>query len=130
MPFVITPLEGGSILEVRYPAQPTTDEVKAYALASRVAIRQLASPWACLVDQRQLVVMPPDVVGVMAELNAFAQQHGMAGSARVVVSKMAELQTKRLAREATLKVPLRTFQDREVALRWLRQLLGGRLPAL
>jgi hypothetical protein len=126
MPFVITPREGGRILEVEYPAHPTKEEVSAYALAIRSAIRQVGTTWGCLVDQRRLVLMPPDVVAVMAELNAFAQSHRMAGSARLVSSKMAQLQATRLAREATLKVPLRTFDDRELALQWLRELLGSK----
>jgi hypothetical protein len=126
MPFVITPSNGGRILEVEYPAHPTKEEVSAYALASRAAIRQLDTPWGCLVDQRRLVVMPPDVIAVMTELNAFAQNHGMAGSARLVGSKMAQLQATRLGREATLKVPLRTFDDRERALLWLRELIGSK----
>jgi hypothetical protein len=123
MAFVIKPADGGRILEVEYPARPTQEEVSEYSLASRAAIRQLAGTWGCLVDQRRLIVMPPDVVAVMAELNAFAQNHGMVGSARVVSSKMSELQATRLGREATLKVPLRTFDDRELALQWLRELI-------
>ena len=128
MPFVITQRDAGRILEVEYPARPTSDDVNSYALAIRVAIRQAKKPWGCLVDQRQLVVMPPDVVPVVADLNAFAQHNGMAGSARLVTSKMAQLQATRLAREATLKVPLRTFDDREQALRWLRQLIASKPP--
>ena len=124
MAFVIKPGDGGRILEVEYPPHPTKEDVSAYSLASRAAIRKLARTWGCLVDQRRLIVMPPDVVAVMAELNAFAQKNGMVGSARVVSSKMSELQSNRLGREATLKVPLRTFDDREPALQWLRELIG------
>jgi hypothetical protein len=45
----------------------------------------------------------------------------MLRSARVVTSAVAGLQSARMAREASLRVPVRTFESREEALTWLNE---------
>jgi hypothetical protein len=45
----------------------------------------------------------------------------MRRSARVVSTAVASLQTHRMAREASLRVEVRSFTSREEALAWLQQ---------
>ncbi len=120
MPFLLAPAFDDTVLEVVYPAQPSEEDVASYGERVKAAIKRMKRPWGCLVDQRALVVVRPDLVEKLSELNAFAQRHGMHCSARIVASKVAELQAARIAREGTLHVPVRTFADRTVALSWVR----------
>jgi hypothetical protein len=122
VPFEITEHQAARILEIVYPAQPSADDIVRYVLEAKQAMKRFVGPWCCLVVQRALVVLPPDLAGEVARLNAYAAQHGMACSARVVSSAVAELQVTRLAR-TSIPVPVRTFQDREQAITWLREQL-------
>jgi hypothetical protein len=120
MPFRIHWHEAEEILEVIYPAAPTQPEVDEYARAIRARIDALGGRrWACLVDQREVGAMPPEIVEVVADLNAYAQQHGMRRAARVVSSAVARLQSTRLVREAMLRTEFRVFESREEAMEWL-----------
>ena len=67
--------------------------------------------------------MPPEMVDTVASLNAYAQSRGMLRSARVIAGAIAELQTTRMAREASLKVPARAFESRDAAVAWLSEVL-------
>lgn len=115
------------ILEIVYPEHPTEPEVIDYVRRIRDAMTGMRSlPWVCLVDQTRLAVMPPELVRVVAELNSFAEAHGMKRSARVVRNAIAGLQSARIAREASLKVPTKAFESREAALEWLREDMPSR----
>jgi hypothetical protein len=120
MPFQITVHEKDRIIDVVYPAQPTAEDVADYLRRIRDAIVQMNGPWSALVDQGQLRVMPPDMVAVMASLNAYAQLHGMRRSARVVSDAASGLQAWRMTKRAMLTIPTRTFETREQALAWLK----------
>lgn len=120
MPFQINVHEADRIIDVVYPPQPTAEDVSDYLKRIRETILRLNGPWSALVDQGQLRVMPPDMVAIMANLNAFAQLHGMKRSARVVHDAASGLQAWRMTKKAMLTIPTRTFETREDALVWLR----------
>jgi len=123
MPFEIRVHPEGPIVEVVYPERPTEGEVDDYVTRIRGVMDERREPWACLVDQRQLVVLAPELAETVSALNVYAESRGMQGSARVVASAVAELQSKRMARAASLRVPTQTFDAREPALVWLKDLL-------
>ncbi|PTL84206.1 STAS/SEC14 domain-containing protein [Vitiosangium sp. GDMCC 1.1324] len=120
MPFQITVYEADRIIDVVYPPQPSAEDVSDYLKRIRETIIRMNGPWSALVDQGQLRVMPPDMVAIMANLNAFAQLHHMKRSARVVSDAASGLQAWRMTKKAMLTIPTRTFETREDALAWLR----------
>jgi hypothetical protein len=119
VPFEIIVHAEDRILEIRYPANPSAADIANYVAAARQAIDSFAGPWSCLVEQQALVVLPPDLAGMVAELNAYAAERGMKQSARVIASAVAALQVSRLAKDA-IRVPVRTFGDRKAAIAWLK----------
>ena len=120
MPFQITVHESERIIDVVYPPRPTAEDVTDYLQRIRELIVRMNGPWSALVDQGQLRVMPADMVTTMANLNAFAQLHGMKRSARVVSDPASGLQAWRMTKKAMLTIPTRTFETREAAMTWLR----------
>jgi hypothetical protein len=91
------------IVEVIYPARVTAEAIAEYAERIRQAAAQLNGPWRCLVDQRQLDVIPPDLTDAIAEMNRWALQNGLVGAARVVNrTAIGELQSRRILRESGL----------------------------
>ncbi len=120
MPFDITVHEADRILEVVYPPQPTAEDVQDYLKRVKEAIEALSGEWSALVDQAHLRVLPPNIVPVMASLNAYAQLKGMKRSARVVTDAASGLQAWRMTKQAMLTIPARTFETRDEALAWLR----------
>ncbi|XXF77084.1 STAS/SEC14 domain-containing protein [Myxococcaceae bacterium GXIMD 01537] len=120
MPFQITIHPADRILEVVYPPQPTADDVQDYLKRVKEAMESLGGEWSALVDQAQLRVLPPNIVSVMASLNAYAQLKGMKRSARVVTDAASGLQAWRMTKQAMLNIPARTFESRDEALAWLR----------
>ena len=122
MSFEIHAHEADAIVEVVYPAKPTQADVDDYVRRIHTMIeggKLPAAKWKCLVDQRNLPVLPPELVNQLATLNLYAQRHGMVKSARVVSTVVAGLQAQRMAREGQL--PLSSFETREEALAWLRK---------
>lgn len=96
--------EAERILEVRYPARPTLGSYQRYETAVRAAIEAIGGGWKCLVDQSELTVMPPELPPLIATLNAWALQHGMGRTARVVgASATAELQASRILKHVGAK---------------------------
>jgi hypothetical protein len=108
------------IVEITYPARVTEAEINAYVREIKAIMDKQPKGWRCLVDQRQLAVMPPELVDRVAELNAYGAKRGMARAARVIATSVANLQTARMARQASLAVPIKTFTSRDAALAWLR----------
>ncbi len=119
MPFIIRVDRKRQLIEVAYPPHPTAADVADYVVSIKDAIEHMAGEWDCLVDQRQLKVMPPALVAEVATLNAWAEKRRMRRSARVVASAVATLQTQRMAREASLHAEVRSFSSREEAIAWL-----------
>jgi hypothetical protein len=108
------------IVEVIYPAMVTASDVEDYVRRIKVTMDQQKTEWACLVDQRDLTVMPPELVEKIASLNAYAQKRRMIKTARVVSSAVASLQAARISRDSLrTETPLRTFTSRDEALAWL-----------
>jgi hypothetical protein len=121
MPFEIHVDRSQQLIEVVYPAQPTAEDVAAYVVAIKSAIDTMNGDWVCLVDQRQLKVMPPELVEQVAFLNTWAEERGMHRSARVVSGAVATLQASRMVKEASLGEKVRSFGSRNGALAWLLQ---------
>lgn len=124
MPFEIVVHEADAIVEVVYPEKPTEEDVDDYVGRVKKIIALQQGPWSCLVDQRQLNLMPDSLYEQAASLNAYAQEHGMKRSARVVSSAtaaVATLQTIRMHSQASLNLPVRTFTSRDDAIAWLRR---------
>lgn len=124
MPFEIIEHPGDAILEILpilevvYPTNPSDADVAAYdARARQIVVAQRRRRFCVLVDQRALPVMPPELVKVLAELNAYAAERGMVRSARVVSTTIAGLQMHHMARERGFEV--RNFESRDLALAWL-----------
>jgi hypothetical protein len=116
--FETTYHEHDRILEIVYPARPTQDEVTEYVARTRATIDAIDGPWFCLVDQRRVTVLPPSILVELADLNAYAQKHGMRRTARLVASPASAAQSRRLASAALLA--LETFSSRDEAIAWLR----------
>ncbi len=120
MPFEFRINREDAILEVVYPANPTALDIADYATGARKAIEEFQGPWSSLVDQRQLPFLPPELLKAVGELNGYAERKQMTRHARVVVNAVASLQAWRMGKDAHLAVPVRTFQDRDEAIAWLR----------
>ncbi len=121
MPFTIQVHEELQVVEVVYPARPTVEEVAEYLHRIREVIQARKGPWRCLVDQRSVQLIAPEVVEHLAAINSFAATHGMERSARLVTGAVASLQVSRMARNADLGDRVRTFHDRDHALAWLAE---------
>jgi hypothetical protein len=126
MPFQIYVHEAADIIEVIYPPHPTQEDVAAYVTEVTRLLDARRRRFGCLVDQRALVVMSQELVHTVATLNAYAEIRGMVRSARIAPSQLAQAQTERMAREASLGVPAATFASRDEAIAWLLQGLGRR----
>src|SRR3954468_4856631 len=101
--FVITVHSTPRVIEVVYPSHPTAEAYFRYEQQIRAAIIAMAGEWDCLVDQRALKVAPPEIAGRLASLNAWAREHGMRRTTRVVAeSAISEIQARRITREAQL----------------------------
>jgi hypothetical protein len=120
MGFEISVNEREQIVEITYPARPSDSEIDAYVRDIKAVMDRLPKGWRCLVDQRQLAVMAPELVEKVAALNAYGAGRGMARAARVIATSVANLQTARMARQASLEVPIKTFTSRDAALAWLK----------
>jgi hypothetical protein len=108
------------IVEVIYPPTVTVSGVEDYVRRIKATMDQQKTEWVCLVDQRDLTVMPPELVEKIAFLNAYAQKRRMKKTARVVSSAVATLQAARISRDSLrTETPLRTFTSRDEALAWL-----------
>ncbi len=106
------------IVEIIYPEAPTAAEIDAYIAKVRATIDAQQGSWSCLVDQRKLIVLPPELVDRLAEINRYAERRGMVRAARVIASAVGSLQTNRMAR--SMRIPVIPFTSREEALAWLR----------
>jgi len=108
------------VVEVIYPERPTANDIEAYVAHARAVIdAQHGRPFVCLADQRNVRVMPPELVTALSALNSYAHARGMLRTARLVSSAIANLQAHRLARE--LQFDLQAFESRETALAWLHE---------
>ncbi|GAC1352116.1 MAG: hypothetical protein NVS3B20_05620 [Polyangiales bacterium] len=121
MKFEIVLHDSEDIIEVVYPAAPDDASVASYVMHIKKLIVTRTRPWSCLVDQRNVLVMPPSLVDTMRALNAFAKAHGMMRSARVVASAVGNLQVSRIARTSNAPLEIRSFADRSEALQWLSE---------
>ena len=89
-----------------------------YELEVRAAIVALAAggPWDCIVDQTALRALAPEFPPRIATLNAWAREHGMRRTARLVSdSAIGELQTLRILRDAGVTNMGQVFHDRPSA---------------
>ncbi len=87
----------------------------------RVAIGAWAGEWDCLVDQRALTLMPPELPPKIAVLNVWARGKGMRRTARVVKdSAVAELQVNRILRDSGTAQVGSIYKTREEAWATLR----------
>jgi hypothetical protein len=125
MSFQVYVHHAASIVEVIYPPCPSREDVAAYVAQITRLLDERRCRFGCLVDQRALIVMPPDLVHTVATLNNYAELRGMVRSARIVSSAVACAQTQRMAREASLAVPAATFASRDDAIRWLLEGLAS-----
>ena len=125
MRFSVTLHEAPAILEIVYPAGFTAEDLEAYAVESRETMDRIRGPWACLVDARDVSALGPELLDQVARLNAYALEHGMRASARLISTRPGALEGARSARGATgYAVTIKTFTDRDPALAWLRTQLA------
>src|SRR5947209_3574267 len=101
MGFEISEHGAERIVEITYPARPTDVEIEAYVREIKAVMDRQQKGWRCLVDQRQLAVMLPELVDRVGELNTYGVKRGMARAARVIATSVANLQTARMARQAS-----------------------------
>ena len=118
-PFLITPHERERVLEVIYPARITAAAFEHYEVELRAIIEKLEAggSWHCMVDQsRVATTMPPDLPPRIADLIAWAHEHGMQRVARIVSpSELGRMQTNRILRAAGVSETAVLFQDRASA---------------
>lgn len=120
MPFQFVVHEEDRILEVVYPEELSPGDVVDYTTRVRTLIDAFKTPWASLVDQRDVKALTPELLRAVTQMNLYAANHGMERTARVVRDAVASLQASRIGGEVGLPVPIQTFQSREDALEWLR----------
>lgn len=114
--FLITVHPKPRIIEVVYPSHPTLESYERYEDEIRRTILELGGTFDCLVDQRALKVAPPEISERITQLNAWAKDHGMRRTARVVAaSAVSELQARRITREAQLHDASQLFHSRDQA---------------
>ena len=117
-PFTVTVHGPERVLEVKYPQKPTLESYEKYDVEVRAAMLQLAAggPWDCIVDQSALKTLAPEFPPRIAALNAWAKDHGMRRTARLVShSAVGELQTIRILRESGVLHIGKVFHDRSAA---------------
>lgn len=119
MPFEIREDAVHHIVEVIYPAEPSSQDVAEYLMKMKRTIDAQPGPWSCLVDQRELKVMEAQLIDRVSTLNRYAQSRGMLRSARVVAGSVSALQARKIAENAALKAPVRAFTTRDEAVAWL-----------
>lgn len=118
--FEITVHAAEAIVEVRYPARPTTASVERYVKQIRAEILGMRGRWRCLVDQTALTVMPQELTPIIAELNHWALEHGMSTTARVVKkSAITEMQVRRILRDGGITQGAGLYESRADAWRAL-----------
>lgn len=119
--FSITVHRDERIIEVVYPSHPTLGSFETYDREIRAAIQALGAPWDCLVDQRAVAIVPPEVTDRIVQLNAWARKHGMNRTARVLKdSAVAELQVSRIFREGGILEGASKHRTREEGWEALR----------
>ena len=121
-PFVIIVHARERVLEVRYPERVTEAFYEQYDREVRAAILGLAAggPWDCVVDQSALRALAPEFPPRISVLNAWAREHGMRKTARLVSdSAIGELQTLRILREAGVTTTGAVFHDRDAAWKFV-----------
>jgi len=117
--FVIVMHAAERILEVLYPARPTPDMFDAYEERLRRMVKKLGGRWMCLVDQRAMPVAPEGLTDRIADFNAWALEHGMTRSARVVQHRLvAKLQANHILQHSGVKESSLHY-SREDAWGWL-----------
>ena len=117
-PFTITVHREERVLEVHYPERPTMEFYETYEIEVRAAIVALAQggAWDCIVDQSALKALAPEFPPRIAMLNAWAREHGMRRTARLVSnSAIGELQTIRILRDSGVINIGKVFHDRPAA---------------
>jgi hypothetical protein len=119
MPFEIQMHPHERIIEVIYPQSPTADDVAKYLLQMQKMIAAQRTQWFCLVDQRNVSALSPDLLAQIVVANSYAVIHGMRRSARIVSSTAGAQQTSHLAHDGVIKVPVRSFTSRDAAIAWL-----------
>lgn len=116
--FTLTVHAPERVLEVRYPVRPTMESYEQYEVELRAAILRLEpqGSWDLVVDQSALRALAPEFPPRIALLNAWAKEHGMRRTARVVSnSAVGELQTIRILRESGVLHIGAVFHDRAAA---------------
>jgi len=115
---VVHPAE--HVVEVVYPAHPTPDMFDAYQKRLQRVVLELNSPrWMCLVDQRAMAVAPEALTDRIALFNAWALDHGMVRSARIIQPRlMAKLQANHILQHGGVRVAA-LYHTREEAWAWL-----------
>lgn len=117
--FTVLLHEKERVLEATYPARVTVAAFERYSAEMRAIIARLATTgaWHCLVDQSRITgTMPSDLPPRIAELVAWAHEHGLDRIARIVSSsELGRLQATRLLRAAGVAESAMLFHDRESA---------------
>jgi hypothetical protein len=117
--FVIVVHAAERIVEVIYPPHPTPDMFDAYQGRLEGVIEGLEGAWMCMVDQRAMPVAPEGLTERIAEFNAWALEHGMKRSARIVQHRLvAKLQANHILQHSGVKEASLHY-SREDAWRWL-----------
>lgn len=114
--FSIVVHQADRIIEVRYPARPTMDSYLRYERDVRAAIEAQKGQWDCLVDQSALSALAPEFTPRIADLNAWAREHGMRHTARVISeSAIGELQGARILKQGGVQDVGTLFKKRDEA---------------
>ena len=86
---------------------------------SRELARRLKPGYTTLVDLREMKIPHPDVMGLFLEAQKIDEEAGFYKSARIVLTPLEKLASKRIGSEANVQEKSREFNSIEEAEKWL-----------
>lgn len=81
--------------------------------------RRLKPGFTTIIDLREMKIPHPEVIKLMIEAQGIGEKFGFSRSARIVLTPLEKLATKRIVSEASVKEKSREFNTIEEAEKWL-----------
>jgi len=97
----------------------SVDEVPNYLDDIRRVINRLKPGFTTVIDLKEMKIPPPEVMELMIKAQEIGEKSGFSRSARIVLTPLEKLATKRIVSEASVKEKSREFNTVEEAEKWL-----------
>ena len=97
----------------------SVDAVPHYLDDLRGVIKRLKPGFTTIIDLREMKIPHPDVMKLLIEAQEIGEKSGFSRSARIVLTPLEKLATKRIVSEASEKEKSREFNTVEEAEKWL-----------